>query len=159
EVRLNELQAQLADGDAPVVALEGQRQAALDQRVVADKALGAARSALDGIEAEMRKYEQVRQQRDQQSLAQREAISQKKLEHQALQLRASQLSEAVAEAGLSLDEVVAALPDQADVEAWRKSLADIDAKMRRLEPVNLAAIQEYGEQSERKTYLDAQDAD
>ncbi|MFH1601125.1 MAG: chromosome segregation protein SMC [Pseudomonadota bacterium] len=159
EVRLNELQAQLAEGDAPVVALEGQRQAALDQRVVADKALGAARSALDGIEAEMRKYEQVRQQRDQQSLAQREAISQKKLEHQALQLRASQLSEAVAEAGLSLDEVVAALPEQADVEVWRKSLADIDAKMRRLEPVNLAAIQEYGEQSERKTYLDAQDAD
>jgi chromosome segregation protein len=31
--------------------------------------------------------------------------------------------------------------------------------MRRLEPVNLAAIQEYGEQSERKTYLDAQNAD
>ncbi|GAB2653681.1 chromosome segregation protein SMC [Arenimonas aestuarii] len=159
EVRLNELQSQLAEGDAPVVALEGQRQAALDQRVVADKALGAARSALDGIEAEMRKYEQVRQQRDQQSLAQREAISQKKLEHQALQLRASQLSEAVAEAGLSLDEVVAALPEEAEVEAWRKALADIDAKMRRLEPVNLAAIQEYGEQSERKTYLDAQDAD
>ncbi|WP_374604003.1 chromosome segregation protein SMC [Arenimonas sp.] len=159
EVRLNELQAQLAEGDAPVVALQGQRQAALDQRVVADKALGAARSALDGIEAEMRKYEQTRQQRDQQSLAQREAISQKKLEHQAVQLRASQLSEAVAEAGLSLDEVVASLPEQADVEAWRKSLADIDAKMRRLEPVNLAAIQEYGEQSERKTYLDAQDAD
>jgi len=159
EVRLNELQAQLAQGDAPVLALQAQRQAALDQRVVADKGLAAARSAMDGIEAEMRKYEQMRQQRDQEALAQREAISQKKLEHQALQLRASQLSEAVAEAGLSLDEVVASLPEQADVEAWRKSLADIDAKMRRLEPVNLAAIQEYGEQSERKTYLDAQDAD
>jgi len=159
ELRLEELRAQLADGDAPVVALQAQRQATLDQRVVADKDLGAARSALDGIEGEMRKYEQVRQQRDQQALSQREAISQKKLQFQALELRAGQLSEAVAAAGLSLDEVMASLPADAEVDAWQKALGDIDAKMRRLEPVNLAAIQEYGEQSERKTYLDAQYAD
>jgi chromosome segregation protein len=55
--------------------------------------------------------------------------------------------------------VLASLPEKADLEGWQKNLADIDAKMRRLEPVNLAAIQEYGEQSERKTYLDAQNAD
>ncbi len=159
ELRLTELQAQLAEGDAPVQALQAQRQAALDQRVVVDKDLAAARSALDGIEGELRRYEQLRQQRDQQALAQREAISQKKLQQQALELRAGQLSEAVAAAGLSLDEVLASLPSDAEVEAWTKAVADIDAKMRRLEPVNLAAIQEYGEQSERKTYLDAQNAD
>ncbi|OHE79403.1 MAG: chromosome segregation protein SMC [Lysobacterales bacterium GWF1_69_6] len=159
EVRLNELQAQLADGDAPVVALQAQRQSALDQRVVVERDLAAARSALDGIEGEMRKYEQVRQQRDQQALSQREAISAKRLQQQALELRASQLSEAIVAAGLSLDEVLASLTSEAEVEAWQKAVADIDAKMRRLEPVNLAAIQEYGEQSERKTYLDAQDAD
>jgi len=159
ELRLNELQAQLAEGDAPVVALESQRQAALAQRVVADKDLAAARSALDGVEGEMRKYEQVRQQRDQQALAQREAISQKRLQHQALELRATQLAEAIVAAGLVVDEVIASLPEQAEVEGWQKAVADIDARMRRLEPVNLAAIQEYGEQSERKTYLDAQNAD
>ena len=49
EVRLNELVAQLADGDAPVVALQAQRQAALDQRVIVEKDLAAARSTLDGI--------------------------------------------------------------------------------------------------------------
>jgi chromosome segregation protein len=159
EVRLNELQAQLAEGDAPVVALQAQRQSALDQRVVVERDLAAARSALDGIEGEMRKYEQVRQQRDQQALSQREAISAKRLQHQALELRASQLSEAIVAAGLSLDEVLASLTAEAEVEAWQKAVSDIDAKMRRLEPVNLAAIQEYGEQSERKTYLDAQNAD
>jgi chromosome segregation protein len=58
-----------------------------------------------------------------------------------------------------LDEVVAALPAQAEADAWQKSLADLEHKMRRLEPVNLAAIQEYGEQSQRKEYLDAQNAD
>jgi len=68
-------------------------------------------------------------------------------------------AEAIVAAGLAVDEVIASLPDQAEVEGWQKAVADIDAKMRRLEPVNLAAIQEYGEQSERKTYLDAQNAD
>jgi chromosome segregation protein len=55
--------------------------------------------------------------------------------------------------------VLQSLPETADFDGWSKALADIDAKMRRLEPVNLAAIQEYGEQSERKVYLDAQNAD
>ncbi|HQZ31272.1 MAG TPA: chromosome segregation protein SMC [Arenimonas sp.] len=159
EVRLNELVAQLADGDAPVVALQAERQAALDQRVIVEKDLAAARSSLDGIESEMRGYEQTRQQRDQQALAQREAIAGKRMEEQALALRAGQLSEAIASAGLVLEDVLQALPEKADFDGWQKTLADIEAKMRRLEPVNLAAIQEYGEQSERKTYLDAQNND
>ncbi len=159
EVRLNELIAQLSDGDAPVLALQAERQAALDQRVIVDKDLAAARSALDGIEGEMRGYEQTRQQRDQQSLAQREAIGGRRMEEQALSLRAGQLSEAIIAAGLVLDDVLQALPEKADLEGWQKALSDIDAKMRRLEPVNLAAIQEFGEHSERKTYLDAQNND
>ena len=159
ELRLNELKAQLAEGDAPIVRLQAERQTVLDQRVVVEKDLAAARSALDGIEQELRKYEQTRQQRDQQSLAQREAIANRRLESQALTLKSQQLSEAIVGAGLELDAVLQALPEQADFEAWSKTLADIDAKMRRLEPVNLAAIQEYKEQSERKTYLDAQNTD
>ncbi|MGH8028828.1 MAG: chromosome segregation SMC family protein, partial [Arenimonas sp.] len=153
------LVAQLAEGDAPVQKLQAERQTVLDQRVLVEKDLAAARSVLDGIEAELRKYEQVRQQRDQQALAQREAIGTRKLEEQAVTLRSDQIAEAVTAAGLELDAVVQALPEQADVEAWQKALNDIDARMRRLEPVNLAAIQEYGEHSERKTYLDAQNAD
>ncbi|HMB56213.1 MAG TPA: chromosome segregation protein SMC [Arenimonas sp.] len=159
ELRLNEFVAQLAEGDAPIVKLQSERQAVLDQRVIVEKDLAAARSALDGIDNELRKYEQTRQQRDQQSLAQREAISARRLDAQALTLKSGQLSEAIIGAGLELDAVIQALPESADFEAWSKSLGDIDAKMRRLEPVNLAAIQEYGEQSERKTYLDAQNAD
>ena len=58
-----------------------------------------------------------------------------------------------------MDEVIASLPEDADLAAWEKMVVDFDAKLRRLEPVNLAAIQEYGEQSQRKEYLDAQYTD
>jgi chromosome segregation protein len=159
EVRLNELVAELAEGDAPILRLQAERQTVLDQRVLNEKDLAAARSALDGIDGELRKHEQSRQQCDQKALAQREAITRVRMEEQALALRSEQLGEAISSAGLVLDDVLKSLPEKADVEAWTKTLADIEAKMRRLEPVNLAAIQEYAEQSERKTYLDAQNAD
>jgi chromosome segregation protein len=159
EVRLNELVAELSEGDAPILRLQADRQTVLDQRVLNEKELAAARSTLDGIDGELRKHEQLRQQCDQKSLAQREAITRVRMEEQALALRSEQLGEAISSAGLVLDDVLKSLPEKADVEAWTKTLADIDAKMRRLEPVNLAAIQEYAEQSERKTYLDAQNAD
>ncbi|MBL8262153.1 MAG: chromosome segregation protein SMC [Xanthomonadaceae bacterium] len=157
--RLSELSSQLSDGDAPVVALEEQRQVALEQRVLAERNLSAARAALEGIDNELRGYEQTRHQRDEQSVAQREAIGQRKLDQQALVLKAEQLSEAVIAAGFVLDDVLNTLTDDADTRTWEKIVTDFDARLRRLEPVNLAAIQEHAEAAQRKEYLDAQDAD
>lgn len=159
DTRLGELAAQLSEGDSPVTALEQQRQAALEQRVIAEKGLGAARAALEGIDNELREFEQIRHQRDEQSLTQREAISQRRLDQQALAIKAEQLSAAVVEAGFVLEDVIAGLAADADVGVWEKTVTDFDAKLRRLEPVNLAAIQEHAEAAQRKEYLDAQDAD
>ena len=157
--RVLEIAAQLADGNAPVTALESERQTHLEQRVLVEKDLAAARSALDGIDAGLRRHEQLRQQSDQQALAQREAIASRRLDEQALQLHAQQHAEAISGSGLEVAAVLDGLPADADPERWQKALGDIEARMRRLEPVNLAAIQEYGEQSERKQYLDAQNED
>jgi chromosome segregation protein len=158
--RLGELASQLAgDADDPVAALEQQRQLALEQRVVAEKGLAAARSTLEGIDNELREYEQTRHQRDEQALAQREAISQRRLDQQALAIHAEQLSGAVAEAGFVLEDVINGLAEDAEAPAWEKMVTDFDARLRRLEPVNLAAIQEHAEAAQRKEYLDAQDAD
>ncbi len=159
DTRLTDLASQLSDGDAPVTALEKERQAALEERVRTERALAAARSALEGIDNELRGFEQTRHQRDEQSLAQRERISQRKLDQQALVIKAGQLSSAVVEAGFVLDDVIASLADAAEVSVWEKSVTDLDAKLRRLEPVNLAAIAEHAEAAQRKDYLDAQDAD
>src|SRR5690554_4283232 len=157
--RLGEISAQLATGDTPVDVLEQQRQAALADRVNAEQVLAQARSALDGIDAALREHEQVRHQRDEQSIAQREAIAQRRLDQQALVIHADQLSAAVVEAGFVLDDVAAGLADDAEAAAWSRMVADFDARLRRLEPVNLAAIQEHAEAAQRKEYLDSQDAD
>lgn len=157
--RLGELSAQLAEGDEPVHSLESQRQVALEQRVLAEQSLTAARTAVDGIDNDLRKFEQVRQQRDEQALQQREAIGQRRLEQQALVLKAEQLAAAVVEAGFVLQDVVNTLDENAEPQVWERTVAELDAKLRRLEPVNLAAIAEHAEAAQRKDYLDAQHGD
>ncbi|MDR2872949.1 MAG: chromosome segregation protein SMC [Xanthomonadaceae bacterium] len=159
DTRLGELTEQLNEGDSPVKALEDEHQTALAERIRADKALTQARAVLEGIDSELRSFEQIRQQRDEQSLAQRERISQCRLEQQALALRAEQLVEAIAASELVLDEILGTLPETADLKEWEQTIAQVDAKMRRLEPVNLAAIHEYGEAEQRKHYLDSQNDD
>ncbi|QDH69904.1 chromosome segregation protein SMC [Marilutibacter alkalisoli] len=157
--RLEELTAQLVEGDSPVDELDQQRQVALEQRVQSEQALTQARTTVDGIDADLRRFEQIRQQRDEQALQQREAIGQRRLDQQALLLKAEQLVEAVTEAGFALEDVANGLVEDADPSVWGKTVADIDARLRRLEPVNLAAIAEHAEALQRKEYLDAQDAD
>lgn len=74
-------------------------------------------------------------------------------------LSAEQLSAAVVKAGFVLEDVVNGLPESANPAEWEATVGQIDGRMRRLEPVNLAAIQEYGEAAQRSEYLDAQNLD
>ncbi|RDZ28367.1 chromosome segregation protein SMC [Lysobacter silvisoli] len=159
DTRLGELAAQLAEGDQPVQSLEAQRQVALEQRVLAEQTLTSARSHLDGIDNDLRRFEQTRHQRDEQALQQREGIGQRRLEQQALVLKAEQLAAAVVEAGFVLEDVTNTLTDDMSPQVWERTVTELDAKMRRLEPVNLAAIAEHAEAAQRKDYLDAQHTD
>lgn len=159
DTRLGELSAQLAEGDEPVHTLEEQRQIALEQRVLTEQNLTAARTAVDGIDNDLRRFEQVRHQRDDQAIQQREAIGQRRLEQQALVLKAEQLAAAVVEAGFVLEDVVNTLNDTMDAQVWERTVNELDGKLRRLEPVNLAAIAEHAEAEQRKEYLDAQNTD
>ncbi len=74
-------------------------------------------------------------------------------------LSAETLQAAVEKAGFVLQDVLNALPEDARLGDWEQAVHQIDGRMRRLEPVNLAAIHEYGEASQRSDYLDSQHAD
>jgi len=58
-----------------------------------------------------------------------------------------------------LVEISQGLPAEADVLAWEEKLNEVRADVARLGSVNLAAIDELKEQTERKDYLDRQHAD
>jgi chromosome segregation protein len=159
ESRRTEIAQQLASGSDPLAALESERQTYLNQRLLVDRRLVEARKALDEHEVEFRGYETERHRIEHVLGQKREAMAEQRMAHQGLSLRAQQLDEAIRAAGHELETVLAALPAGADPAEWQEQLAALEQKIRRLEPVNLAAISEYEEQSQRKTYLDAQLAD
>ncbi|OOG55764.1 chromosome segregation protein SMC [Rhodanobacter sp. B05] len=159
EARRTEIGEQLAAGSDPIAELEAERQAYLDQRLLVDKQLVEARRALEDCDLEFRKLEQQRHLAEQGLSALRENLSEKRLAAQALHLRAEQLAEAIRASGLELETLLSELAEDINADQWRQQLGDLGQKIARLEPVNLAAIQEHAEQSERKTYLDNQLAD
>ena len=55
--------------------------------------------------------------------------------------------------------LIAEMPEEANEEAWSSIVEELERKINRLGPINLAAIEEFEQQSERKQYLDAQNED
>jgi len=159
QARKTEILQQLESGHDPATDLESERQTYLNQRLLADRQLVEARKALEERDNEFRVFELERHRIEHALGQKREAHSEIRLAHQGRQLRAQQLEEAIRSAGHELSELLAGLPEQVDPAEFQQQLEALDARIKRLEPVNLAAIQEYEEQSQRKAYLDAQLAD
>jgi len=57
------------------------------------------------------------------------------------------------------EALVPTLPAVAEEGTWLVRLEQLERRIQRLGPINLAAIEEFAQLSERKQYLDAQDAD
>ncbi|MEO8010542.1 MAG: chromosome segregation protein SMC, partial [Dokdonella sp.] len=156
DARRSELAAQIALGGDPLAALEGERQTCLHQRLLVDRELVEARKRLEECDSDLRAHEVRRNAIVEALVEQRQKLADLRLGEQEQRLRAQALAQAIVEAGFEIDALFAELPADIDMDVWQSVLLDIEQKIRRLEPVNLAAIQEYEEQSQRKTYLDAQ---
>jgi chromosome segregation protein len=156
ESRRSELDTQINAGDDPIAALENERQTYLDQRLQIDRKLVDARRAVEEADAELRRLEQERHGAEAAIAGQRDALTERRLAEQALRMRAEQLTEAINAAGLEVEPLLAELAEDAHPGQWQERISDLEGKIARLEPVNLAAIAEHAEAAQRKEYLDAQ---
>ena len=76
-----------------------------------------------------------------------------------LEVRQEGVNERFSQTGQDLASVSQQLPEEASESEWDEKLEKTRRRIERLGPINLAAIDEFQEQSERKTYLDAQHED
>ena len=161
--RLAERQEQLAlsleEGEAPLEEFRLNLEALLEQRLAADEDMRTARAALDDADRELRDAEKRRTQAEQQSQVLRGQMEQHRLQWQALNERRKALHEQLQQDGYDLHGVLQTLEADASEAAAEEALQGLGARIDRLGAINLAAIEEYRQQSERKRYLDAQDAD
>ena len=74
-------------------------------------------------------------------------------------VRGTTILEQLEETKQSLRSVLDTLPEHAEEDAWQQELDKVQASLSRLGAVNLAAVEEFEIQSERKTHLDTQHND
>jgi chromosome segregation protein len=121
--------------------------------------LSRQRDGLTAVEQRVKVSESRRHELERRVTAEREGVEALRMHVRELEVRGESLSERFAATGLVLSEVAALTPSDADPELWDQRLAQTRSSIERLGPINLAAIDEFSEQSERKTYLDSQHAD
>jgi chromosome segregation protein len=131
----------------------------LQNRVEVETRLGEARARQQQLEHDYREKDALRQQAVQQAEGLRADLERAKLSLQEVQLNARNLERQAEAMGANVEELAEHLPDDAEVERWEADIERLGVRITRLEPVNLAAIQEYEEELKRKEYLDAQHND
>jgi chromosome segregation protein len=153
------LQASLAEAEDPLGALQEELDAQLALRLASEGELTRARQAVAEVEHAMRQAEQQRAAIEQRAQGVRSELEQQRLQYQGLQVQRENVLRQLREGDQDLEQVLAAMPDGANESEWQLALERVAARIARLGPINLAAIDEYALQSERKNYLDSQNED
>jgi len=148
--------------------MEGQKQRLDDlvsQRLETEKQRDLMRQQVAASQVKLDALERARHDHQKRIDDARTALEAAKMEWQSHQLKANAFVEQLADQGQDAVTIIAAmdLPQNtsmdAIVDAKEEQIERLQRSIVRLEPVNLAAIDEYDEESKRKQYLDEQNED
>lgn len=158
ESRYEELLEAAHDDDSiSIESTQEQLEGFLVEHQLNERKLTEARESLQSIDTLIRELDQKRLMLEQKVDAYRDKLEQQKLQWQETKVREQTLAEQFAETGFALDEIESELPD--DIKQQEKSLEQVQQRIQRLGSINLAAIEEYQEEKQRKEYLDQQNDD
>ena len=157
--QISELQLQLSADEDPAIVLQEQLQESLLLRSDAESALMQATNALSALEQQIRELEQGQTGIVQRLTQQQRALESLRLDAEGYRIRANNMLELLREQQVSMKEILAQLPADAEEQLWQQQLDKTVDAVSRLGAINLAAIEEYAQQAERKQYLDDQHQD
>ena len=159
ERRRSDIQTAIAAHQEPRVDMRGQLDIALRDRLEAENHLADARRALGELDADTQQTASQRAEVEQAISEQRQQLEQIRLDQRALEVRLQELVSRFAQTGEDLGATSASLSEGESEESIQEELEKLSGRIARLGPINLAAIDEFTQLSERKTYLDSQHAD
>ncbi len=151
-----EIREQLTSSQAPLSDNKASLAKQLEARIEVEEELRAARQVVEKVEQELRELDQSRIQVDQAVDEARVKVSEAEMAVQELRVRREGLAEQLAQTSFELEPLLEEMDDAANIEEWESKLEKVRSRIDRLGPINLAAIDEFKEQSERKEYLDSQ---
>jgi len=156
KTREQEIRDQLKQSQAPLAGSEVLLEEQLKQRVLIERELGSARKLVEDIDAELRDLDQNRMQVEQSVDAARNEVNEAEMALQEVRVRREGFAEQLAQTDFALEPLLEELDESASIDGWEEKLDKVRRRIDRLGPINLAAIDEFKEQSERKEYLDSQ---
>jgi chromosome segregation protein len=149
----------IKESQGPQENLKKELEDFLEKRLKVEGELARVRQNSEAVEFKIRELEQQRSGLEEQIETVRTSLEEIRLEYQSLDVRRATIQEQMAEDKTDLEQVIATLPEEANEEEWEDKLRKVGNRIQRLGNPNLAAIDDFKVQSERKEYLDAQNED
>ncbi len=158
------LSESLEAANEPLEELAIKLEGLLDARAQEEARLTAAREQLEETDLLVRDKEKLRHAGEQAVLELRTRLEKRRMNLQALEIhRQTVLDEfdkdSVGTETPSLPAMLETLPEDAHPQVWQEELDKLSQRITRIGAINLAAIDEYQTQGERKRFLDEQSAD
>jgi chromosome segregation protein len=157
--REKEIRQQLEQSEAPLEANKKELASLLEIRVTVESELAAARGRVEEVENLLRELDQNRMLAAQSVEESQGSVSEARMAAQEIRVRREGFADQLTQTGFELGELLEGLDQEAHPDLWNENLEKIRGRIDRLGPINLAAIDEFKEQTERKEYLDSQLAD
>lgn len=157
--RRDELTRSFDEGEEPLAEMAKDIELQLSQRTEVEAKMMLARKVMEDIEQQLQALEELRSQVEQEHEESRNQLEQTRINWQEQKVRRQTIEEQIVEASFELKTLIQEMPEDANMEAWQATVEELEGKIHRLGPINLAAIDEFEQESERKEYLDAQNQD
>jgi chromosome segregation protein len=154
--REKEIRQQLEQSEAPLADSKAGLDKQLKVRLTVEEELAEARRQVEEVEHELRELDRERMQADQSVDGVRDQVDEARMAFQEIRVRREGFADQLAQTEFDLDPLLENLAEDAEIDAWDEKLEKVRRRIERLGPINLAAIDEFKEQSERKEYLDSQ---
>ena len=157
--RLSLLTDQLELLDEPDLAAQEELQALILSRDDTGAEKLQLEQQLQHTDEQIRQTEQGQHGVQQQLTARQKQMEHLRLDAEGFRVRANNMLDLLSEQQVQLKELLRTLPADAQEQVWQNNLEKTAEALSRLGPINLAAIDEFNQQDERKKYLDLQHDD
>lgn len=133
--------------------------ALLEKRLTVEAEQTTARAAVQEIEHKLRELEQNRSKIEQSKGEVRSLLETARLNARELETKRQNALDLLQNDDFKLEDVIEEMDSEATEEGLISEINRLEERIKRLGAINLAAIDEYKAESERKQYLDRQDSD
>ncbi|SEL83606.1 condensin subunit Smc [Colwellia chukchiensis] len=157
--RLNNNQQLDNENSAPLKAFEAQLPQWLDNLGAINDKLQHNQQQLNDSQTQLAELERNYKSCQAKIASLKEQLARLQLDSEGFKLRAESALEVLSELQQDIEHVVKAMPAQAKTSHWQAHLVKLAKDIQQLGAINLAAIEEYESQYQRKSYLDQQDQD